>query len=417
MIARAHARRGAARRLVLLLGLLGACGAGARNEPAMTARAIVNGDPDPADPAVVAIGLRRIGCADALSVHCTGTLIAPRLILTAAHCVSDPRLGSNLEVLFGGDAAEPGAKVLRVSAVHVHPDYHADGDPADLAVLLLDEPAPAEAVSLPTQPLTGAAGQSVRIVGFGQTHAAGEPPRTKRSGTARISEVHSADFLIAPGPALSCRGDSGGPLFGTESGREVLIGVTSTGDPGCATYGRNVRTDAFRGFITQWIAASSAMSSPPPRDAILDGEALCSAPCARDADCPLGLVCEPGPTGQGLAPRCLIPGLAAGALTDPCTRDTECSERCVRILSNSAPTPCRCYRSCSAPDELPKGNGCSLRSARSPSGNGIFLLSFLLLFLLKARPAARSPSHPRRASCRRQSVSNKVLTNPEGDWQ
>lgn len=402
------------RSAVLLCGLLAACAPASRSEegpaPAARARAIVDGTEDSGDPAVVAIGARRIGCGEALGVRCTGTLIAPQLVLTAAHCVKDPRLGSDLEVLFGSDAAAPDARVQRVAAVHTHPDYRADGDAADLAILVLAEAAPVAPVPLGSASLAGAAGRSVRIVGFGQTRASGEPPRTKRSGTARISEIRDAIFLIAPGPSLSCRGDSGGPLFDVESGREVLIGVTSTGDPGCATYGRNVRVDAFaRDFIRPWIDRERDRPAPPapaPRsEPALDGSALCSSACSSDRDCPGDLVCQvvPVDADQELAPRCVVPGLLSGNLADSCTSDPQCGnpergDRCVHVT----PDTCRCLRSCSAlPSEQ---GGCGVTRGAAPSGSGsTFLLSCLLLFLFLflVGPATQSRLSSLRGSCRR----------------
>lgn len=398
------------RSAVLLCGLLAACAPASRSgeepAPSASARAIVDGTEVTGDPAVVAIGARRIGCGDALGVRCTGTLIAPHLILTAAHCVKDPRLGSDLEVLFGSDATAPDARVQRVAAVHTHPDYQADGDAADLAILVLAEASPVPPVPLGSASLAGAAGRSVRIVGFGQTRASGEPPRKKRSGTARISEIRDAIFLIAPGPSMSCRGDSGGPLFDIESGREVLVGVTSTGDPGCETYGRNVRVDAFaRDFIRPWIARPAPPAPPPRSEPELDGSALCSAPCTADRDCPGGLVCQVVPADQELAPRCVIPGLLAGKLADACTSDSQCGspeygDRCVRVAPDDSPGSCRCLRSCSATP--PEEGGCGVARRTAPSRSGLlFLLSFLFLFLLKVGPATRSFLQSLRGACGR----------------
>lgn len=371
-----------------LLGLLlaAACapaGDGHRAPAAVTA-AIVSGTADSQDPAVVGIGTRRLDCDARLAVHCSGTLIAPRLVLTAAHCALGPSSAGTLEVLFGSDSADPAAVLRRVAEVQVHPDYRADGDPADLALLLLADSAPVAPVALNSTALDGSAvGQSVRLVGFGQTRPTGEPPGQKRTGTATLSVVQSTQLRIVPGPSLSCHGDSGGPLLSSASGSELLIGVITTGDPGCAAYGLNVRVDAFlRDFILPGVARAQA-APPPPTDGPLAGAPLCAAACARDADCPAGLVCQVGPTDQGLAPRCLIPGLLAGALAEACTGQGQCAERCVRVRADEGPAACRCYSACATEPPAPAQSGCQATPGSGPArfpGCLAILLALLFFF-------------------------------------
>jgi V8-like Glu-specific endopeptidase len=361
-------------------------GAGCAVETGRTAAQIVGGTIDTGDEAVVAIGVRRVDCGERLAVHCTGTLVGPRLVLTAAHCVSDPRLGTNLEVMFGSDVASSGSRFVRVIQAVRHPDYRSDGDDADLAVLVLDREAPVAPVALGDQPLDGTVGASVRIVGFGVTGPSDGATGTKRSGTSTVAEVQDQVFRTAPGTSLTCQGDSGGPLFAPEGTAERLVGVTSRGDPGCSSYGINVRVDRFlQDFIVPWIAATS--STPPPGGGVggeLTTDQLCTAPCSGDGDCPVGLVCLPSTGTNGtLITRCVVPGLLPGTLGEVCTGAIVGAERCVRLRSENIPDACRYYRECNA--SMPQRGGCQIGSRASADSTWAPML-VLLLVALARRP-------------------------------
>jgi V8-like Glu-specific endopeptidase len=370
-------------------------GAGCAVETGRTATPIVSGTIDTGDEAVVAIGVRRVDCGEHLAVHCTGTLVGPRLVLAAAHCVSDPRLGTNLEVMFGSDVASPGSRFVRVIQAVRHPDYRGDGDDADLAVLVLESAAPVAPVALGEQPLDGTVGASVRIVGFGVTGPGDGVTGTKRAGTSTVAEVQDRVFRTVPGTSLTCQGDSGGPLFAPAGTVERLVGVTSRGDPGCASYGINVRVDRFlQDFILPWIAATS--STPPPGAGAggeITTDQLCTAPCAGDGDCPAGLVCQPSTgTSGALIARCVVPGLLPGTLGEVCTENVAGAERCVRLRSENTPDACRFYRECN--ESMPQRGGCQIGS-RAPAAS---TWAPLLVLLLVAR-ARRSTKKTRRKTC------------------
>lgn len=362
---------------VLVAALLGA---GCAVEPGRTAASIVGGTIDTGDEAVVAIGVRRVDCGDHLAVHCTGTLVGPRLVLAAAHCVSDPRLGTNLEVMFGSDVASSGSRFVRVTQVVRHPDYRGDGDDADLAVLVLEREAPVAPVALGDQPLDGTVGASVRIAGFGVTGPSDGATGTKRSGTSTVAEVQDRVFRTVPGPSLTCQGDSGGPLFAPVGTAERLVGVTSRGDPGCSSYGINVRVDRFlQDFIAPWIAATS--STPLPGGEVggeITTDQLCTALCSGAVDCPVGLVCLPSAGTDGaLITRCVVPGLLPGALGEVCTGNAAGAERCVRVRSENTPDACRYYRECN--ESMPQRGGCQIGSRASPASSWALMLVLLLV--------------------------------------
>jgi V8-like Glu-specific endopeptidase len=355
--------------------------------PAAAARPIVDGTSDTGDPAAVAIGARRAGCDERLVARCSGTLVAPRLVLTAAHCVLDPRLSSSLEVLFGSAVNAPDAAFRQVVHVAVHPEYQSDGDDADLAALILDTPAPVAPATLGAEAIDDTwIGAQVRMVGFGQALSTDLVTGVKRSGTAVITGVSAAGFRVEADPAMSCHGDSGGPVLAMRGGAEVVIGSTSTGDPGCALYGDNVRVNSFRdAFIAPWIEDAATWPAPPAADGYeLAGLAdmLCTADCTEDAQCPDGLVCRPEPGQGGIVSRCALPGLVAGQLGPACTSDATCdaagNQRCVRVRADG-PDPCLCHVGCTDAPGPKSGGGCRIETgAASPRlGLGLALLTLV----------------------------------------
>jgi len=238
--------------LRLLLPVVLTCAAGCVTEDDQAAaqtrtEAITDGSLDPGDPAVVRI-------EGGLS-PCTGTLIAARVVLTAAHCVELPPTA----VFFGADSMSVGDRI-NVIAEQAHPAFDAIQIDNDVALVLLERPSavePEPVARMGAAPMGAWVGMEVRLVGFGLTAAGAAHDGKKRTGTALVTAAGDTDLRCAPDPSLPCRGDSGGPVL---AGSRV-IGVVSSGDSACADHARAMRVDAYAdSFIEPQIAAWEAMS-------------------------------------------------------------------------------------------------------------------------------------------------------------
>lgn len=205
--------------------------------------ALVAGTATSGDPAVVAVNdIRQVQCTRGGVPTCTGTVIAEDRVLTAAHC-AERRTAASFGILLGDDADAgtgplgEGVDLVEVTELIVHPDYDPTTYAWDLAVLVTAEPMGVEPVLVHDLPLDASfVGQSARVVGFG-AHSDEATPFHKREGTVQISEVDGNELTYTPGPAMTCAGDSGGPVFAQIGNDEVLIGVTSRGDATCEVEG------------------------------------------------------------------------------------------------------------------------------------------------------------------------------------
>ncbi len=189
---------------------------------------------------------------------CSGTLIAPDVVLTAGHCVDiDP-----YEVVTNTtDHARPTGDRIAVKWARAYPDWE---HRYDVAVLVLDHvarprPRPiAAACHANTRLLAGA---SLTVVGFGLTTPAGLDDNTRlheasipvldpfcASAPGCESDVRPNGEFTAGGRGTdSCFGDSGGPAFLETPAGPALVGVVSRGlaIPGapCGNGGIYVRAD------------------------------------------------------------------------------------------------------------------------------------------------------------------------------
>jgi V8-like Glu-specific endopeptidase len=245
-----------------------AFGRGAGREPGVTS-AIYQGDVEAGEPWVVAVHYPRPGTSKLRL--CTGSVIAPRVVVTAKHCVHDespedvwtPVAASALTVSIGHSMIDGGgiAREVGVAGIRVTPGAYTLGDALagdDLAVLVLDAVAGVDPVGVSTEP--PALDDEVLIAGFGFTED--DVLGVKHSGSAVVDVVLEGTFETH-GPAWTCTGDSGGPAL--HAGRRELLGVTSVGPKGCASP-RSIysRVDRHAAMIAKALADTGATPPEPP---------------------------------------------------------------------------------------------------------------------------------------------------------
>jgi len=212
-----------------------------------------------------------VAVGDDVQFGCTGTLIAPNVVLTAGHCEI-----LHTRIFVGNDTAKAG-RVFRVKRYVRHPKWDS-GLNNDLMLLILEKPVTGVAPrKLATAAVIDAA-TDARVVGYGTTDIAGtkgygrkqhtDVPiassacsgRVKGRSDGSVYGCHAGKELVAGKPLLlhdTCRGDSGGPLYiANKQARWTLAGVTSRGTDHASTMcgdgGIYTRVDKY----ATWIAAA-----------------------------------------------------------------------------------------------------------------------------------------------------------------
>jgi hypothetical protein len=168
-------------------------------------------------------------------------------------------------------------------------------------------------------------------------------------------DVEPSALVLAPGPALPCNGDSGGPVLLAEE----LAGVVAFGDPACAATNTSTRIDIHLATFVDPALARIAAAAPVSRP---NAEHACTA-CDVTDDCPRGAACIDG--------TCAVLGDERGGLGATCTGATCGDSPCLAGLDQAA---CRCLATCS-------DDGCGCRSTSSPVG----LLVVLAVILWRYR--------------------------------
>lgn len=252
---------------------LGACGLVPEEdavELGETSAPIVGGNPTDQYPAVPLL-YSEIEGQDGAQL-CSGTLISPRVILTAAHCVEFRDGAPDQYVAYFGANVTVQSDPARRAAIEIidfvfDPAWDIDDLDAghDIGLVLLDRPAPVSPMPFNRAPLDSLVGQEVHLVGWGRTTGDGEDFGIKREVTSTLQGSTPLLMQYGSASANTCQGDSGGPNFMTIDGVEVVAGVTSFGNTGCDQYGFGSRVDAYAtSFIDPYVAENDPDASPPP---------------------------------------------------------------------------------------------------------------------------------------------------------
>lgn len=290
--------------------------------------------------------------------NCTGTLISPTVVVTAAHCVA-PQPGWVIpasQIQVGAGALDvtyaQASQIYSVSAVTPHPQYTylAPGytnDPTglgnmnDIAVLVLSTPVqglqPVPILSsneLDAQMVPGST--QLLISGYGLLQAGGYPNTSLYIAATPYQRRSESEILTGGiGAPDTCQGDSGGPAYLVVGSQPYLVGATSRGIANtnieCGAGGVSTLVPAF----VNWIASVSYGGYTAP-----------GGP---------GVVTPP-PTPETCANECAQGVYAACScgVEDPCgwKNDNTCDSQCTQFTT----TPFDDSRDCGTtppPDDPP----------------------------------------------------------------
>ncbi len=242
--------------LVVLAAALAVAGAA-------PARAIVGGGAPSAD----SVGRNVVTIVGSRGNFCSGTMIAPNIALTAAHCVPS---GATYKIVEYDAQRTP--QLRDITQVATHPQFNlqtmlAHRATADVALLRLANPVAAArqppAVGAPLMPISAGgrfvvAGIGVSVRGDGKSGGivrAANLVATGRPGNLQIRLVDPTGEGKREGLG-ACTGDSGGPVFEDQQGRAVVIGVVSwstgpNGTAGCGGMTGVTPLSLYRDWILQ----------------------------------------------------------------------------------------------------------------------------------------------------------------------
>ena len=272
---------------ITMCALLGCSTAAVEAETHEVSSPIIDGQPATADQLFATVAL--VGVSDGEPL-CTGTLVAPTVVITAAHCLFDDEgaLGAeDIDVAVGvlDTYAATTEQIYFPSNASGHSGYSDGAEPGplgrddDLAVLVLSDPVegqtPVPVLALDAIDEHVKQGDALTITGYGQRDEAAMDPELV--GLLYIAETpyqqRTDHELLAGGEGNpdTCTGDSGGPVYMDIEGTKYLLAAVSraseAGTPPCGRGGIYTIVSAYDAFLTEetsgaYAGATSPMTAP-----------------------------------------------------------------------------------------------------------------------------------------------------------
>jgi hypothetical protein len=200
-----------------------------------------------------AVGLLLADRGHGLEPDCSAVLVAPTVLVTAAHCSQGT---SSLQVGVSFDSHYvAGSSTVMTGTLFVDPDWSPGAkDTHDLAVVVLDEPTTTTPLALPQAGLLGKQalkGAELVNVGYGFFDRTFVQDDYRRFSTSTFTSLTPTELKLSQKPGGVCFGDSGGPRLYDST----VVAITSSGNRNCTgqTVSYRLDTPSALAFLAQYL--------------------------------------------------------------------------------------------------------------------------------------------------------------------